>query len=289
MKNKIKILTRFFAVILISTILSYEILYAQLVRESDPALDKIDVEEHLGELIPLDLKFINDQGKDVVLKDYFSNDKPVIIVMAYYECPMLCNLVLNGLSAGIQNLGWKPGEKYRIITVSFDPTETVELASAKKKNYMASIESTESTDSENISGWDFLIGEESQSKALADALGFRYYYDDQQEQFAHPAVLFVLSPDGKISRYLYGIDFPEKNLKLAVLEASEGKVGSTIDRIMLYCFHYDPDAGGYVVLAGNVMKLGGVVTLVLLFTFIGIMWGREHYKNNLTHKQKAGA
>ena len=135
-----------------------------------------------------------------------------------------------------------------------------------------------------------MVGEESQSKALAEALGFRYFYDNKQEQYAHPAVLFVLSPEGKISRYLYGIDFPGKNLKLAVLEASEGKVGSTIDRIMLYCFHYDPDAGGYVVLAGNVMKLGGVVTLVLLFSLIGIMWGREHYrKNNLqTVKTKAG-
>ncbi len=263
-----------FFLMLILTISSLVVSYAsaQIIKENDPQLNKIDVIEHLGEYIPLDLSFKNDRGQEVLLGDYFSKNKPVILVMAYYECPMLCNLVLNGLSNGIHKLGWQPGENYQILTVSFDPTETPELAASKKKNYLASIDVNES------SGWDFLVGEEEQSKKLAEALGFQYYYDESQEQYAHPAVIFLLSEDGKISRYLYGMDFPKKNLKLAILEAADGKVGTTIDRIILYCFHYDPNAGGYVVFAGNVMKLGGAITLLALLVLVAVLWSKEQYR-----------
>lgn len=246
---------------------------AQLVLDSVAELSKIDIEEHLGEYLPLDLQFTDHDGREVTLSDYFNKDKPVLLVLAYYECPMLCNLVLNGLSDGINDLGWTPGEKYEIITVSIDPLETVELANSKRANYLKWINQP---DLEN--GWNFLIGDESQSKALAEAVGFKYYYVDDKDEYAHPAAIYLLSDDGKISRYLYGIEFKSKNLKLGLLEAAQGKIGSTVDRIILYCFRYNPDEKGYVLIASNVMKVSGAITLILLSTLIGILWLREKRK-----------
>jgi len=253
------------------------------VRDDVEELKGIDVEEHLGGYIPMDLKFTNDRGTEVTLGDYFHDERPVIIVMAYFRCPMLCNLVLNGVSGGVHELGWKPGEKYQILTVSFDPTETIELAAAKKKNYLADAGLDQA-----VSGWDFLVGEENQSKALAEALGFKYYWDETNQQFAHPAVIFLASGEGKITRYLYGLEYKGKDLKLALLEASKGQIGNTVDRLILYCFHYDPDAGGYVVFAGNVMRLGGAVSLVILGLFIGILWSRDRRRNASVSLAKNG-
>ncbi|MDF1544282.1 MAG: SCO family protein [bacterium] len=246
----------------------------QTIRDDVEALNEIDVVEQLGDSIPLNLEFTNDRGEKVTLADYYDSERPVVLVLAYYSCPMLCNLVLNGLSAGVQQTGWTPGEQFRIVTVSFDPTETYELAAAKKKNYLAEAELDGV-----ISGWDFLVGEESQSKALAEALGFKYYWDEQQEQYAHPAVIFLTSGDGKITRYLYGLEYAGNDLKLALLEASEGKVGSSLDRLILYCFHYDPDAGSYVVFAANVMKLGGAVSLLIFGLFLGLLWKRDRRRS----------
>ncbi|MEW6413566.1 MAG: SCO family protein [Candidatus Zixiibacteriota bacterium] len=246
---------------------------SQVVMDSVAQLQKIDVEEHLGDTIPMDLMFTDDEGNSVRIGDYFGQDKPVLMVLAYYECPMLCNLILNGIVQGIKDLDWRPGEDYQIVTVSINPRETYELAAAKKKNYLSSLQISSAS-----KGWSFLTGEESQSKALADAFGFKYYWDEKKQQYAHPAVIYLLSEDGKITRYLYGIDYKRQDLKLALLEASEGKIGSTLDKLILYCYHYDPDSEGYVVFAGNVMRLGGVLTLVLLAMFLGGLWYREHHK-----------
>jgi protein SCO1/2 len=188
---------------------------------------------------------------------------------------MLCNLVLNGLTSALREVDMKPGEDYRFVAVSIDPRETYELAAAKKKNYIGSLD-REGADT----GWVFHVGAESQSKALADALGFEYYWDDDKQQFAHPAVVFLLSPDGKISRYLYGIEFDERDVRLGLLEASEGKVGSTVDKLILYCFHYDPESGGYVAIAANIMKLGGLFTLVLVAALLTILWLRDRHRKS---------
>jgi len=261
---------------LVLVLIPSSVLFSQLVREDIDELQNIDVDEHLGDRIPLDLSFINEQGETKQLAEYFSTGKPVILVMAYYNCPMLCTLVLNGLSKGIQNTDLNPDQDYQILTVSIDPDETVQLARAKKKAQIGEINKT------NLdSAWHFFIGEDSSIKKLADAIGFKYYYVEEREEFAHPAVIVILTPDGTISRYLYGIEFPEINMRLGLMEASEGKIGSTIDKLLLYCYHYDPNANGYVMFASNVMKLGGVFTLIFLGIFLGGFWLRE------TKKKKA--
>ena len=251
-------------------------LRAQLVQKDDPNLKGIDVIEHTGETIPLDLNFTNSDGKSVVLGDFFWEGKPVLLTLAYYECPMLCTFVLNGLSKGLADLELTPGEDFQVITISIDPKETADLAALKKKNQTGAVGKAFPED-----GWVFLVGPGENSRKLADALGFQYYYDEERDEYAHPAVSFVLSDKGMITRYLYGIEFREKDLRLALLEASEGKIGDAFDRILLYCYHYDPDAGGYVIFAGNVMRIGGVITLILLISLLGIFWRREVRKKTL--------
>jgi len=242
-------------------------IHSQVIKENDPALEGIDVEEHPGDTIPFDIALTNDAGQEVTLGDYFADGKPVLLVMAYYTCPMLCNLVLNGVVDGSREMSLVPGQDYRLLTVSIDPNDTYELAGAKKANYVKSLDRPEASE-----GWTFFAATADQSKRLADAIGFKYYYDEDRQQYAHPALVTVLTGSGVISRYLYGIEFKERDLKLALMEASEGKIGNTFDRILLYCYHYDPDAGGYTVFAANVMKLGGVATLVFLAVFLGAFW-----------------
>jgi len=253
---------------------------AQIVLEKQADLDRIDIVEHLGESIPLDLNFIDDKGQEVELGDYFGNDKPVILTLGYYECPMLCDLVLNGLTSGLTGLKWSPGDKFNIVTVSIDPGEDSKLANAKKQNYLTKLNRE---GAEN--GWAFLVGEESQSRALAEAIGFKYFYDKDNDEYGHAAAVYVLTENGKISRYLYGIQLAEQDVRLALLEASEGKIGNTIDRLILYCFHYDPDAKGYVATAENIMKLGGLITMIGLALFLGIMWSKERISKNRIAEQ----
>lgn len=247
---------------------------AQAVQEASGDLARIDVEEHLGEQIPLDLVFTDDLGNEVTLGSYFNRGKPILLSLGYYECPMLCNLVFNGLSDGVRQLDWTPGEEFQMITVGIDPEETVALAHAKKVNYLNDLDTLTGE-----SGWVFHVGSEDQVQALADAVGFKYFYDADRDEYAHPAVAFVLAEDGTISRYLYGIEFKKQDLRLSLLEASEGKIGDTFDRLILYCFHYDPDAGGYVVFAGNVMKLGGLLVLAALVILIVVLRLKERRRH----------
>ncbi len=255
-----------------------QVVSAQVVMDSVAELQGIDVVEHPGDTIPLDLRFTNDQGQDVTLGDYFHNGKPVILTLSYTNCPMLCTVLLNGLTNGVRELEWRPGAEYQMVNVSIDPLETVELTQQRKKRYLESVGPMQSK-----RGWAFLVGNEDNINALSDAVGFKYYYDEKQDMYAHPAVVFILTEEGVISRYLYGIEYSPRDLKLSLLEASEGKIGSTVDRIILYCFHYDPDAGGYVLFASNVMRLGGLITLILLAVFLGTYWVRERVKSHDTH------
>lgn len=243
---------------------------AQVTQENNPELKRIDVTEHLGDTLPLNLVFTDESGTQVTLGSFFRDDRPVLLILGYYQCPMLCNLVFNGLVEGIRPLSLLPAKDFQIVTVSINPEETPELAVAKKANYLKNL--GKDIDS---SGWEFLTGRQGQIDSLAQAVGFKYFYDAERDEYAHPAVVFVATPEGVISRYLYGIEFNDSDLKLSLLEASKGKLGSTVDRIILYCFHYDPDAKGYVVVAGNVMKLGGLATMVVLGLFISLMWMGE--------------
>ncbi|MFH2036312.1 MAG: SCO family protein [Candidatus Zixiibacteriota bacterium] len=244
---------------------------AQVVDENPQKLSAIDIVEHLGDTIPLDLEFVDDSGKAVVLHDYFRDGRPVILIMGYYTCPMLCNLVFNGVSEAVDQLDLKPSEDFQILSISIDTTEIYEVAGAKKANYLKNMKRQILPD-----GWFFLTDPYNNSKKLAEAIGFQYYYDTDTEQFAHPAVITILSAEGKISRYLYGIEFKPNDLRLAVKEAAEGKIVSTVDKIILYCYQYDPEAGSYVVLAGNVMKLGGLLVFILFIFFLAVMWIKDY-------------
>ena len=246
---------------------------AQVVRDSVAELMGIDIIEHLGDSLPLNLSFVDDNGNKVTLSDYFKGDKPVLLTLGYYECPMLCNLVFNGVSEGIKELGWVPGEKYQVISVSIDPLETAELAANKKANYIKFLEMPEAA-----AGWHFLVTGSENAKTLADAIGFEYYYVEDRDEYAHAAAAYLISPDGVISRYLYGIQYTGINLKLGLLEASEGKIGSTMDKILLYCYRYDPDAKGYVLFAQNAMKVGGAITVVLIALLVGSLFIKERLK-----------
>lgn len=243
---------------------------AQLVKEHDPALEGIDVEEKLGTMLPLDVPLVDETGKAVTFRDYVKPGRPVMLMFGYYQCPMLCNLVMNGVVQGIDSLEFKMGKEFQVVTVSIKPSETPQLAASKKANYMESLGKPA-----DDPGWAFLTATEESSKRLADAAGFRYYYVEDRNEYAHPAVVILVSPEGKITRYLYGIQFEEKDVKLALVEASDGKVGSTLDRLILYCFHYDPDAKGYVVLAGTIMKIGGIMMLLFTASFVIGLWRWE--------------
>ena len=250
--------------------------YCQITMDNIPELRKIDIVEHLGESIPLNLEFINDEGRKVSLEDYFHQGKPILLTLAYYRCPMLCGLVLNGLTKGVSDLDFLPGQQFQMITVSINPEESYSLAAAKKKTHLDAINKPIKK-----SSWVFLTDSTGNTKKLAEALGFLYYYVEERDEYAHPAAAFVLTEDGIISRYLYGIEYKESDLRLSLLEASEGEIGTTLDRIILYCFHYDPESGGYVVFAGNLMRVGGVITVLIIGTVLVILWRKEYLKRTI--------
>jgi protein SCO1 len=244
---------------------------AQQTQQLDPKLAAIDIEEQLGESLPMDLTFANAQGEQVTLGSYFQDEKPVILVLAYYRCEMLCSFVLNGLTKGMQELAWKPGNEYKVLTISIDPEDDAEIAAAKQKNYVESLGKGDVSEH-----WQFWTSpDETQVKKLAEAVGFKYAYDDRIDEYGHPATLHMVTGDGTISRYLYGFDYKEKDLRLALMDASEGKVGSIVDRFIWRCYHYDPQGKKYALAATNVMRMGGVATVVGILVLLAAMRGFE--------------
>lgn len=238
-------------------------------------LEQVTVEEHLGKTIPLDLPLVDHEGRAVKLGDYFGKGRPVILNLGYYGCPMLCGLVTQGLLKGIKSLDYLPGREFDVVTVTIDPKEDTKLAAEKRASLLEDLGRPGAE-----KGWSFHTAAEADIERLARSVGFGYRWDEKSEEWAHAAVVVLISPEGKISRYLYGIEFSPKDLKLGLLEASEGKVGSTVDRILLYCFHYDSDSQGYVLFARNVMKLGGVLTLVSLGAFLLVQWRRSGLRSS---------
>jgi protein SCO1/2 len=235
-----------------------------------PALRDLGFDQKLGEPLPLDVSLRDESGTPVRLGDYFG-EKPVVLTMVYYECPMLCTLTLNGLSGAMDVLRFDAGAEYEVVTVSFDHRETPELARAKKAAY---VERYGRSGAEQ--GWHFLTGDEAELRRLTDALGFRYAWDEETQQFAHPAGIVVATPDGTIARYLYGIEYAPKDLRLALVEASEGRVGSAVDQVLLFCYRYDPATGRYGAVALNLVRAGGVLTVLALLAFWAVMWRRDH-------------
>jgi protein SCO1/2 len=232
-------------------------------------LEGIGITEHPGARLPLDLEFTDEDGKPVRLAQYFAGTRPVILTLGYYRCPMLCTLVLNSLVDGIRDLAWTPGREFEIVTVSIDPLETPTLARLKKQNYLE-----EYARPGAAQGWHFLTGREENIKKLADAVGFGYRYVEERQQYAHPAAIFVVTPDGRMARYLYGVVYQPKTVRLALTEAGQGKIGTTADRLLLYCFHYDAQEGRYVLAATNIMRFGGATTALVVGLWLVTSWRR---------------
>jgi protein SCO1/2 len=252
---------------------------AQLNLGVPEELKGVDIVEHLNEPLPLDTRFTDDAGNQVVLRDYFKGERPVLLQLGYNKCPMLCNLVLNGAFDGLKGVDWMPGKEFEVLSVSIDPTETAALAKAKKESYLAEFDRPGAGQ-----GVHFLTGSELMSKSVADAVGFQFRRQENGD-YAHAAVLVLVTPEGRISRYMYGTKFEPADLRMGLLEASEGRIGTTLDRFILWCHIYDADARGYVLQARRVMSIGGAITVLVLAGGLGIFWSAEVRKK----KQSATA
>ncbi len=245
-------------------------------------LQDVGVSEHLGKQIDLNsYEFTSvDDGQKHKLKEYFEEGKPTIVNLVYYECPMLCTMVLNGVMEGMKGMDWTIGKEFNVVTISINPKDEIATAKQKKAAYIQSyLEKENSLKSRNLAtvenGWHFFTGEESQVKRLAEQLGFGYKYDSVQKEYAHPAVTFVLTPNGYISRYLYGIQYRARDLRLALLEASKGKIGNVFDRLLMFCYHYEPSSRGYTLQVVRVMQAGGAGTVALLGGYLTLFWRRQ--------------
>jgi protein SCO1/2 len=248
--------------------------FAQRLEQAPPELQEVGVTEHLDARLPLELPFVDADGRKVTLGDFFDGQRPVLLTMNYSNCPMLCNLQLTGLFEGLGRMDWNIGQNFQMVTVSIDPKEIPERARLTKQKYLKTY-GRPAADSD----WHFLTGEEDDIRQLAKTLGFGYHYDKDTQQYAHPAVTFVCTPDGRVSRYLYGIEYDPQTLRLALVEAGEGKIGSTLDRALLFCFHYDETKGRYGPAAMKIMRLGGLATVVVLGAALGILWRRERKRS----------
>jgi len=237
-------------------------------------LQGVDIIEHLGGALPRDAAFRDTEGKPVKLGDFFDGKRPTVFVFAYHTCPMLCSLVLDATVRSLDDVQWTVGEEFDVVSISIDPHDTPESATKKRAQVVASYPRARGS----TKGWHFLTGEEAEIRKVTDAIGFQYNYDARQKQYAHPAAIYLLSPEGHIGRYLYGIQFEPRDVRLGLLEASEGRSVTTTEKILLYCYHYDPQGKHYSLVAMNVMRIGGAVTLVLFGGFLTIMWARERRK-----------
>jgi len=223
-----------------------------------PHLENVGIDQHLDTQIPPNLVFTDDTGRTVMLGDYFG-EKPLIMNLVYYNCTMLCGEELAGLTSAMKLVKFDVGKEFEVITVSFDPRETPAIAAAKKKDFIGRYGRPGAAE-----GWHFLTGSADSINALAKAVGFKYQYDSKTNQYAHATAIMILTPQGHISRYLYGVDFPPKDVRLGLVEASQQKIGNPVDQVLLFCYHYDPATGKYGAVVANILKLGGVVTIVLL-------------------------
>lgn len=230
-----------------------------------PYLTNVGIDQHLDAQVPADLAFVDDTGRSVRLGDYFGK-KPLILNLVYYTCPMLCGEALAGLTGSMKLIKFDVGNQFEVVTVSFNPRETSQLAAEKKKDYIKRYGRTGAA-----AGWHFLSGPPESINALTQAVGFQYQYDAGKNQYAHATAIMVLTPQGRISRYFYGVDFPPKDLRMGLVEASEGKIGNAVDQVLLYCYHYDPATGKYGAIVSNMLKLGGALTILFVGGLIFIL------------------
>jgi len=232
-------------------------------------LQKVRFEQKLDNQIPLDAKFLDENGNSVMLGRYFG-DKPVILALVYYECPMLCTLVLNGLSSTLKGMNFDVGNQFEVVVLSFDPEETPELAKKKKEMYVKAY-GRKGADN----GWHFLTGTQENINRVTDAVGFQYQYDPEIDQYAHASGIIAMTPKGKVAKYFYGVEYAPRDVKFALMQASTEKIGTITDQILLFCFHYDPITGKYSFAIMNFIRIAGLLTIAVLGSFIFLMLRRD--------------
>jgi protein SCO1 len=232
-------------------------------------LSQVRFDQRLDQPLPLDATFRDEDGRTVRLGDYFGK-RPVVLAFVYFECPMLCTQVLNGLTTSLTVLTETVGREFDVVAISFDPRETPALASGKKKSHLDRYKRPESAQ-----GWHFLTGDEASIKAVTGAAGFHYAWDERSQQFAHPSGIVVATPEGKIARYFFGVDYSARDVKFALVEASSGRIGNAIDQLLLYCYHYDPATGSYGFVAMGAVRVGGALTVLALVSFVLVSIRRE--------------
>jgi protein SCO1/2 len=241
------------------------------------ALRDVALEQKLGERVPLDIQFRDETGKQVRLDDYFGA-RPVILNLVYFRCQDICPLLLDGLARSLRALSFDAGNQFTVLTVSFDPHDTPALATAKKSDFIKRYARAGAED-----GWHFLTGDAPAIRRLTESVGFRYNYDGENERYGHAAGIMLLTPEGRIARYFYGIEFSPRDLRLGLIEASGGKIGAAIDQLLLFCYHYDAATGKYGLLVTNIVRLGGAVTVLALAAYIFLMLrGETRRKSPLT-------
>jgi protein SCO1/2 len=234
-----------------------------------PALRDVGIDQRLGAALPLDAIFQDESARAVRLGQYFSG-RPVVLALAYFNCPMLCTEVLNGVVSSLKTISFDAGKQFQVVVVSFDPRDKPADAAAKKAAYMAAYNRPGAED-----GWHFLTGGPGSIERLTRAVGFRYKFDESLGQFAHAAAIYVATPQGKLSRYFYGIEYAPRDVRLGLIEASESRIGTPVDQILLYCYHYDPKVGRYGAVVMNILQLAGAATVLILTGFLAIMWRRD--------------
>lgn len=242
-----------------------------------PALQKVAIEQKLGDQLPLDTELKDENGKAVKLGDYFGKGRPVILALVYYECPMLCNEVLNGLTGSLKGISFDAGKDFDVVAISFDARENdkPDLAKNKKASYT---ERYAHPGTEN--GWHFLTGTQDSIDKVTKAAGFNYYWDDKSNQFAHAGGIMIVTPQGKLSRYFYGIDYAPKDVKFGLMESAENKVGNPAEQLLLYCYHYDPATGKYGLAILRVIRLFAIATLVGIGAMLFVFWRKNKRRND---------
>lgn len=236
-----------------------------------PIYDGAGLDEQLGETIPLDVVLRDENGMERTLGSLIPDDRPVLLNFVYYNCPMLCSILLDGMTNALRQMEWTPGQQFEVVTVSFAANEGSELAQQQKARYVGSLQRPEAEQ-----GWHFMTGDSASIQQLTASVGFQFKWVESQQEYVHPATIIFVSPSGVITRYLHGLQFNPRDIRTALVEASEGKVGTPLDQAILFCFRYDPDSGSYVPYATNIMKLGGLLTLIVLGTALFVFWRREN-------------
>jgi protein SCO1/2 len=234
-----------------------------------PQFKDVTFKQRLGDRLPLDVRFKDETGRDVALGEYFGK-KPVLLSFVYYQCPMLCIQVMNGISSALKALPFTPGEDFEIVLVSFDPRDTPEAANAKKRAHLQHWKRQDTA-----AGWHFLTADEAAIKQVTSAAGFTYEWDEATQQYAHVSGLLTVTPDGRLSRYFYGVEYSPKDLRLALVESGQGRIGSVVEELLLYCYMYDPTSGRYGLVFMNLVRLGGALTVVLIAGFVLLMRRRD--------------